>query len=171
MIFVDNKIMKTKLFENIDGNNQFRLLKESTLDENKSYVKSGLKKVFSNANGNVSYRQVETVGLGYIRDINEAKRFALQEAREIAEEFGYEDKEEESKFIKDSPNVRPLKKEHDESDMDNPEEKREVVIGKEIKRLAWYFTSPNITDLTTIRKGLVQIHTLVEELLKIHGVK
>ena len=75
------------------------------------------------------------------------------------------------KVRNDHPLIVELKKEHDESDMDNPEEKREVVIGKEIKRLAWYFTSPNITDLTTIRKGLVQIHTLVEELLKIHGVK
>jgi hypothetical protein len=160
--------MKTKLFENIEGN-KFRLLKESTLDENKSYIKSGLKKVFTNADGNISYRQVETVGLGYIRDINEAKRFALQEAREIAESFGYKDDENEDKFIKDSPNVRPLKKEeHGESDMSNPEEKREVVIGKELLQIVEKLY-PHIPR--EFMHQFMKIKLLASELVRIHGVK
>jgi hypothetical protein len=154
--------MKTKLFENIEGN-KFRLLKENTLDENKSYVKSGIKKVFSNAEGNVSYRQVETVGLGYIRDINTAKRFALQEAREIAEEFGYKDHEDEAKFIKDSPNVRPLKKEVAFDD-----EKREVQIGNEIKQIVDKLY-PQIPK--NIVQEFIKIKILAAELIRMHGAK
>ena len=159
--------MKTKLFENIEGN-KFRLLKESTLDENKTYVQSGLKKVFSNAGNNISYRQIESVGMGYIRDINSAKQFALQEAREIAESFGYKDNEEEAKFIKDSPNVRPLKKEeHGESDMSNPEENREVQIGRQIINLL----QGKKGTIEDYRKQIQQAIELAEELIKMHGGK
>jgi hypothetical protein len=159
--------MKTKLFENIEGN-KFRLLKESTLDENKTYVQSGLKKVFSNAGNNISYRQIESVGMGYIRDINSAKQFALQEAREIAESFGYKDNEEEAKFIKDSPNVRPLKKEdHDETNMNSPEEKREVQIGKAILSYILAYSNENVTE----QLFLDGIKKLAEELIKMHEGK
>ena len=158
--------MKTKLFENIEGN-KFRLLKESTLDENKTYVQSGLKKVFSNAGNNISYHQIESVGMGYIRDINSAKQFALQEAREIAESFGYKDNEEEAKFIKDSPNVRPLKREHDETDMNNAEEKREVQIGKAILSYILAYSNENVTE----QLFLDGIKKLAEELIKMHGGK
>ena len=173
--------MKTKLFENIEGN-KFRLLKESTLDENKTYVQSGLKKVFSNADGNVSYRQIETVGMGYIRDINAAKRFALQEAREIAESFGYKDNEEEAKFIKDSPNVRPLKEENEDSRHQTGDiesryesgikfrtsgEKREVQIGKSILSYILAYSNENVTE----QLFLDGIKKLAEELIKMHGGK
>ena len=90
--------MKQKLFENV-GKNKFRLITEgsSTIMEN---VRSGLKKVFSAGHKEISYTMVERVGLGYIRDIEEAKRRALEESIIIAEELGYIHDEYEAKFVK-----------------------------------------------------------------------
>ena len=92
--------MKQKLFENTSGNH-FKLIKEST-DAKSRYVREGLKKVFASAEGDISYNRIETVGLGYIRDISEAKKCALNEAREIAEDYGFVDNENHAKFVKTS---------------------------------------------------------------------
>jgi hypothetical protein len=92
--------MKQKLFENTGGN-RFKLIKEST-DPKYRYVREGLKKVFASAEGDLSYNRIETVGLGYIRDISEAKICALNEAREIAADYGFVDDENHSKFVKSS---------------------------------------------------------------------
>ena len=90
--------MKQKLFENV-GKNRFKLITEgaSTIMEN---VRSGLKKVFSAGHNEISYMMVERVGLGYIRDIEEAKRCAINESIALAEELGYIHDEYEEKFVK-----------------------------------------------------------------------
>ena len=91
--------MKTRLFENTGGN-KFRLLKES-VNVNESLVVSGLKKVFMNGSS-ISYNHIESVGMGYIKDINTAKQVALQEARILAKEFGYKEDEDKTKFVKEN---------------------------------------------------------------------
>ena len=92
-----------KLFENVEGN-RFKLISESieeSLEPKSSLIRKGLKKVFSEGEKEYSYRKVEGVGLGYIRDVSEAKKCAIQEARELALEFGYKDNEKEAKFVKE----------------------------------------------------------------------
>jgi len=160
--------MKTKLFENRGGNN-FRLLKESK-DVNESLIASGLKKVFMNAGDKISYSHVEAVGMGYIKDVSTAKRTALQEARILAEEFGYKDNEEDAKFVKDSANTLPLKKEHDETDMSNPEERTEMQIGEELVKLA---TDNGAGRPSGVRSNWFpnKVAELGNELIKMHGQK
>ncbi len=174
-----------KLFENITGNS-FKLLSEAR-EISEGLVASGVKKVFMNSgNAPISYHRIESVGLGYIKDINTAKKVALQEARELMKEFGYKDSEEESKFIKDSPNVRQMKEndfsklsaenpEHTlakrssnepvdkEMDMSNPEERREVEIGKEILKIC--------NEHLPYSEPVKTIERLAEELIKMHGQK
>ena len=88
-----------KLFEHISGN-KFKLITEST-DPASKLIREGLKKVFAAVEGNeISYQRVQGVGLGYIKDITDARKCALQEAREVAGEFGFEDCESDSKFVK-----------------------------------------------------------------------
>ena len=167
-----------KLFENIEGN-RFKLLTENQC-MNESLVALGLKKVFMNAGNVISYNHIESVGMGYIKDITTAKRVALQEARELAKEYGYKDSEEEAKFIKEEGGTGFLeeisnrpgpKPEHPESNMDNPEEKREVQIGKEILRLvkivSQYLNNPNAPNESSLKK----ITELVEELVDLHTGK
>lgn len=59
--------------------------------------------------------------------------------------------------------------EHDETDMNNPEEKREVQIGKEIisktQHLVQYIPQEEWAKLVT------PIQALAKELIKMHGVK
>lgn len=174
--------MKTRLFENIGGN-KFKLLTESQ-NVNESLVASGLKKVFMNAGNKISYNQVESVGMGYIKDIPTAKRFALDEARILAKEYGYKDSEDDARFVKDSANTRPLKedgevsnyengnrmvgthKKSGETDMNNPEEKREVEIGKEMLSI---IDSPGMDRVMETEKG--KLRSLAQELIEMHGVK
>ena len=90
-----------KLFENVGGN-KFKLITESISEPIKGsdLVREGLKKVFANSDIEVSYHRLANVGLGYIKDITEAKKCAIQEAREIASDFGFQDDEYNQKFIK-----------------------------------------------------------------------
>lgn len=90
--------MKQKLFESV-GKNKFRLINEGASSKMEN-VRSGLKKVFSAGHKQISYNMVENVGLGYIRDIEEAKRYALEESMGMADEFGYEPDENKAKFVK-----------------------------------------------------------------------
>jgi hypothetical protein len=180
-----------KLFENIEGN-KFRLLSEGK-EINEALVASGVKKVFMNSgDAPISYYRIESVGMGYIKDINTAKKVALQEARELMKEFGYKDSEDESKFVKDTPNPLPVKEndysklsaenpEHsmakrtsDEDNMSNPEEKREVQIGKEILDYlsVIYTNNPHLihdTDENDIQVYLKKIESTARRLLKMHG--
>lgn len=129
-------------------------------------VRKGLEKVFESSDGDISYRRLENVGLGYIKNVSEAIKIAVKESRKLAEKYGYSDNEIREIFIK-----TPVKEEHSETNMSNPEEKQEVQIGNQIKELSWSLTSPKVTDLTIIKQGLVKIHALAEQLLSIHGAK
>ena len=149
-----------KLFENVDGN-RFKLISENiTEDEPKSsLIRKGLKKVFSEGEKEYSYKKVEGVGLGYIRNVSEAKKCALKEAEELALEFGYRNDEGEQKFVKE-----------DETDMSDPKEKREVEIGKgilqKIKLIEQSLPKqihPNVTselqDIGVYARELVEMHS------------
>jgi len=68
-------------------------------------VWSGLTKVFSNDAFKISYKQIEAVGLGYIKDVSEAQRVALQAARELAPKHGYVEDENNRTFVKSSGGV------------------------------------------------------------------
>lgn len=160
--------MKNVLFENVKGN-QFRLLKEAT-NVNESLVASGVKKVFMNAGQlPISYNRIEAVGLGYIKDITTAKQIALSEARMLAKEFGYQDNQEDAKFIKGSEDMPAKNEEHDETNMKNPEEKREVQIGKEIISKTQHLV--NIIPEDDWAKYVTPIQALAKELIKMHGAQ
>jgi len=150
------KLMKNVLFENVGGN-RFRLLKEAT-NVNESLISSGLKKVFSTSDDAISYQRVEAVGLSYIKDITEAKRVALDEAKSIAKSFGYKDVVSEARFVKE---------EHEETDMNNSEERQEVQIAKQILQI---IESDLKFDLHPSHEAAVQkIKGLAEQLIKMHG--
>ena len=147
-----------KIFENVNGN-QFRLITEGVIaDENPKgkMVREGLKKVFGSGEKVLSYKRLQGVGLGYIKSVEEAKKCAIQEARELAKEYGYSDQEESQKFVKE-----------DETDMSDPVEKREVQIGKEIIRLTAKLVTavPEevwdelVTPIQTKAKELIALHT------------
>lgn len=94
--------MKQKLFEHVSGN-QFKLITENVVEATpkSSLIREGLKKVFSNGGKKLSYTQLANIGLGYIKDVNEARKCAIQEARELAPEFGYVDNQEIQTFVKE----------------------------------------------------------------------
>src|ERR1039458_9686004 len=135
--------MKQKLFENIGGNT-FKLITES-IDEvnpNAKLVRSGLKKVFSAGNKSLSYKRLQGVGLGYIKSVEEAKKTAIREARELAKEYGYMDNENAQAFVKEDDHDSP------ETNADTPEEKSEVRIGNEIIKIC---NGPDVNLIKVIR--------------------
>ena len=143
-----------KLFENVGGNN-FKLLLSESIEEKSKLVESGLKKVFSNSDSDVSYKRVEAVGLGYIKDVNEAKRVSLDTAKRLCESLGFKDDEINGKFTKEnSVDVEPY----------NPsapkEEKREIQIGREILSIC-NEKLPYSEDVKTIER-------LASELIRMH---
>lgn len=148
-----------KLFENVSGN-QFKLITESIEESNpkSKLVKEGLKKLFSNGHKEISYQVLQGVGLGYIRDVSEAKKCAIQEARQLASEYGYMDNENSQKFVKE---VNP------ETDAANPEEKREVQIGNEILSLL----AAARVNQNGMESDLIKIERLARELIQMHGTK
>ena len=157
---------KKKLFGNVGGN-QFRLITEgmeynSDKPHGHEQVREGLKKVFSNGGKEISYQRLQYVGLGYIKDVTQAARCALREAKQLAEEFGYQDDENSQKFVK-------AYESHDESDMNNPEETREVQIGNEILKL----TQPLVNRISDEdwQKFVTPIQVLAKELIQMHGGK
>ena len=97
--------------------------------------------------------------MGYIQNIAEAKKCAIQEARALAQEYGYMDNEESQSFVKKT-------EEHPENDMSNPEEAREVQIGKEI-----IAALENLNAASTSGGLIAQIRKLAEELIQMHGQK
>jgi hypothetical protein len=118
--------------------------------------------------------------MGYIKDINTAKRVALEEARILAKEYGFSENYEESKFVKedgemsdydrgDYENGKPpvSTKKNSETYMSNPEEKREVQIGKEILNRTQILVN-KISD-EDWEKYVTPIQTLAQELIKMHG--
>lgn len=94
---------KRLLFENVGGN-QFKLNKDVNESNPKStLIREGLKKIFSSANGkDLSYHYISNIGMGYIKDVSEARKCALQEAKNIASEYGYIEDEHRARFVKGS---------------------------------------------------------------------
>ena len=176
--------MKThkKLFGNVGGN-QFKLLTEGVAVQNNKpegaeLVREGLKKVFSNGGKTISYKNMASVGLGYIKDVTEATKCALNEAKELAEEFGYRADDDTNRFIKENdftqldaqdPSSAGAKKTphemgHEEGDMVNSEEKAEIRIGNEILELAEQSQQNGDNH-----SAMVSIMALAQELLRLHG--
>lgn len=95
--------MKQKLFEHVGGN-QFKLITESVAVEanpKSVLIREGLKKVFMNGGKKLSYTYIANFGMGYIKDVSEARKCAIEEARELAPTFGYVDSEGTQTFIKE----------------------------------------------------------------------
>lgn len=162
-----------------------KLLKENVeapktkLDETMDNVRSGLQKVFTDGGSEISYKRLENVGLCYIKgSVSEAFKTAIKESRKMAKTFGYKDDESKGRFIKEENDFGKMSAEnpdhrmaqvsseeqpHDETDMNNPAEKAEVRIGKEILRLTGY----GQLDIDQTQR----VRELAKELLKIHGVQ
>lgn len=166
--------MKQKLFENIGGNT-FKLITESVdeVNPNAKLVRSGLKKVFSAGDKTLSYKRLQGVGLGYIKSVEEAKKTAIQEARELAKEYGYMDNENAQAFTKENdfskldaqnPEHSLAKVRSDEPNMNSPKESREVQIGKEILSI---LDSPGMDRVMETEKG--QLRQLAQELVSMHS--
>ena len=165
------------------GNNNFQLLTENTVIQPKTnevvQLSNGLKKIFTEGVSEISYNKVQNMGFGFIKDIHSAKLVALEESRILAEEFGYRDDVDNKKFIKedgegegfyDPQTGRPSLHDpfipqsgNDETDLSQPEEKREVQIGKELI---------DIMDNRTKHPDLSgDIKKLANELIQMHGAK
>lgn len=156
-----------KLFENVSGNS-FKLLTENTVPSSTGMEKvkgadvlrEGLRKVFSQGNPEITYFSVQNMGLGFIKDVSQAKLSALQESRELAFEHGYVDDADNAKFVL---------KEHDETNMNNPEEKREVQIAKGILQSLELIKSTSKQVHPTVESELQSIGVYAQELLQMHG--
>jgi len=158
--------MKQQLFENVGGN-QFKLLTENINGMSRSsLVKEGLRKVFMNAGNVITYKHLQGVGLGYIKDVSEAKKCAIQEARILAKEYGYSDNESQSQFVKTE----------NHEDTSSPEENREVQLAKKIK-LSVSLLKKYLVGRVDVESGsgtgatLRTIDECATELLKMHGQK
>jgi hypothetical protein len=94
--------MKQRLFEHVGGN-QFKLTENvaEVVSPKASLIREGLRKVFMNGGNKLSYTYVANIGMGYIKDVSEARKCAIQEARQIASEYGYVDREDIAVFIKE----------------------------------------------------------------------
>ncbi len=166
--------MKHKLFENVSGN-QFKLITESIIEDNPKavLVREGLKKVFSAGDKILSYKRLQGVGLGYIKSVEEARKTAITEARGIATTCGYIDDPYNQVFIKEaSTGEWNQESSHDEPDMSNPEENREVKIAKGILQSAATVRKmlPKNTH-PTIDSELQTIELYVNELINMHKNK
>lgn len=152
--------MKQKLFENVGGNT-FKLITESVdeVNPNTKFVREGLKKVFGEGSKSLSYKKLQGVGLGYIKNVEEAKKTAIQEARVLAKEYGYMEDENSQRFVKE-----------DETDMSNTAEAREVQIGKEILRFIGYINNGiRHNKPQDMEENLIRISELAKELIIMHG--
>lgn len=143
--------MKQKLFENVGGN-QFKLICEGV--DPKTLLREGLRKIFMNAGKIITYKHLEGIGLGYIKSVSEAKKTAIQEARELAKEYGFTDNENANAFVKE-----------DETNMADPAEAREVQIAKRIIQIARHMKPLTIEDNAN------EIEQLATELIQMHGQK
>lgn len=165
-----------------------QLLTENTAPKEKimeaaDHVRSGLEKVFAAGSVEISYRQCENVGLGYIKSISEAMKVASTEARVLAKTFGYRADESKKKFIKEDNDFSKINAQdptsgqtkvasneqpHDETDMSSPEESREVQIAKEIKDIV-NKVIPHVAQ--EAKHDFLKLKVLAEELLTMHETK
>lgn len=166
--------MKQKLFENVGGN-QFKLITESVEEVNPKakLVREGLKKVFSSGDKKLSYKRLQGVGLGYIKSVEEAKKTAIQEARELAKEYGYMDNENAQAFVKEAMTGEGFQETSHDEVGSGASEKREVQIGTEITNIAWEIGK--LVKNSPEREGLIehlrQITVLANELIALHTGK
>lgn len=109
-----------KLYENIDGN-KFKLLVEAINPDRTNLVRAGIKKVFSTGDKEIPYYRMEGVGFGYIKDVSTAKKCALQESIDLAPEFGYENDEDEQKFVKKEIRQGFVSSRYDKQNPEEPE--------------------------------------------------
>lgn len=156
--------MKQKLFESVSGN-QFKLISENINGlTRESLVKEGLRKVFMNAGNKISYKHLQGVGLGYIKNVSEAQKCAIQEARILAKEYGYADNESAQTFVKEDGEMS----DYDRGEFENgrppvstsghgAEEAREVQIGKEILQLC-QGTDANFPEIMELAQEFIQMH-------------
>lgn len=158
--------------------------KKALLMESADHVRSGLEKVFGSGDREISYRRCENVGLGYIKSISEAFKVAMTESRKVAKNFGYRDDESQCKFIKEeqdfsnldaqSPEssmakMSPEEMPHDETDMSNPEERKEVDIANELIDIAARNGAGGATG--TNSNAWDKVIELGKELKAMHGQK
>lgn len=164
---------KQTLFENVGGN-RFRLITENVEESKSKLVREGLRKVFKSGNQQISYKMVQNVGLGYIKEVNEARKCALQEARFLAKECGYMEDEAQSKFVKEEQ--WDVKDYNTPDQIEKSEEKREVQISKEIVKLAEVIKSKlskhNLgQEGMTIIASSDHIIEFANQLITMHGAK
>ena len=171
--------MKQKLFENIGGNT-FKLITES-IDEvnpNAKLVRSGLKKVFSAGDKSLSYKRLQGVGLGYIKSVEEAKKTAIQEARELAREYGYMDNENAQAFVKEDENdrIEPDQRWDKVPQTSQPnthglEESNDAQIGIKLKRILELSQQSLLsgTNVVILQKSLYEVGKIAQELISMHG--
>jgi len=153
--------MKQKLFENVGGN-QFKLITESVEEVNPKakLVREGLKKVFSSGDKKLSYKRLQGVGLGYIKSVEEAKKTAIQEARELAKEYGYMDNENAQAFVKEAMTGEGFQETSHDEVGSGGSVKREVQIGKEI-----LYIITGLERKTKLNPEFNQIVALAQELI------
>lgn len=149
-----------KIFENIHGN-QFKLINEN-INRDHELLREGLRKIFEDFASEISYPAVQNMGWGYIKEVGQATRIALREARKLALEYGYSDDEANQKFVKSEET-------HSETDMSNPEEAQEVQIAKEILNVIDEHLGHDLHPYHA--EGVDKIKILAQKLLTIHGSK
>jgi hypothetical protein len=160
-----------KLFNNVGGN-QFRLLTES-IDQSSNgepkevlLLREAIKKIFSSGENKLKYSKLQNMGFGFIKNISEAQKCALKEARMLAESFGYKDDERKKQFVKENDGEMS---DYDRSSSENGAPMagtripREVRIGKEIIR---YTTE--ISDRSDVEELKAKIIELAQELISLH---
>ena len=99
---------KRLLFENVSGN-QFKLTTSIESHPKSGVIRKGLRKIFESANGNpLTYKSLANIGMGYIKDVGEARKISLQEAIEIANEYGYVNDDQNSKFVKEKDRAQSI---------------------------------------------------------------
>jgi hypothetical protein len=150
-----------KIFQNVNGN-QFKLITESVTEviSGSELVREGLKKVFTSGHNEISYKKLQNVGRGYIKSISQADKCALQEAQNLASQFGYENDECNQKFVKTEVS-------NPEYNTSNPEESRELQIGNKIIDLL-----QGVMDSgDDIGDNVQQVLELANELVSLHSKK
>lgn len=167
--------MKQKLFENVGGN-QFKLITESVEEVNPKakLVREGLKKVFSSGDKKLSYKRLQGVGLGYIKSVEEAKKTAIQEARELAKEYGYMDNENAQAFVKEAMTGEGFQETSHDEVGSGASEKREVQIGNQILAISRKYglsTSQHDLPEEESKAGFDAISELAQELIDLHTGK
>jgi hypothetical protein len=164
---------KKPLFENVGGN-KFKLISESfEPPQGTKLMREGLKKVFSSAGDKIPYKALTNVGLGYIKSVTEAVKYALEESQQLAPSYGFKDDEANQQFVKEDGEMSDYDRGNYENEptapntnASSPEEKREVQIGKEISKYVNQIYSQGYDQ-----HSMAGIAGLANELIRLHKSK